>query len=189
MSNQSGATNGSFPSSEIEDPLVTFALCHKRTREQCAALEKLADQLACGEIGHATRHAASDAAATILNFFDVEARLHHEDEEQLFFPMLLALNIDPAEKAALRKVIEVLCDDHRMLDKVWAQLRSTLLTIVEGKPMPEKINVALIATFVTLHQHHMNSEDTGIMPFARRHLDKAALDDLRRAIAVRRRDR
>lgn len=189
MSNQSGATNGSFPSSETEDPLVTFALCHKHTREQCAALEKQADQLACGDIGSAICQTAADAAATTLNFFDVEARLHHDDEEKIFFPMLLALNIHIAEKAALRKLIEVLSDDHRVLGKVWGQLRSTLLTVAEGRPLRAKINVALITTFVTLHQHHMNSEDTGIMPFARRHLDKAALDDLQRAIAVRRRDR
>ena len=189
MSNQSGTANGRFPSSIIEGSLETFALCHKKTHEQCAAIDKLVDQLFSVDVRNATCHAASDAAAAIVNFFDVEARLHHEDEEQIFFPMLLALCIDPAEKSALLKIIEILSDDHRMLDKVWGQLRSALLAAAEGRPPSAKINIALATTFVTLQRHHMNCEDTGIMPFARRHLDKAALDNLRQAISTRRRAR
>ena len=86
MSKQSGTANGRFPSSIIEGSLETFALCHKKTHEQCAAIDKLVDQLFSGDVRNATCHAASDAAAAIVNFFDVEARLHHEDEEQIFFP-------------------------------------------------------------------------------------------------------
>ena len=176
--------NSTFLIPSLDDPLSMFARFHQRTREHCSALEKLATQV--HEVGVdmlASNAAQRDMAAAVMQFFDHDARLHHEDEEVVFFPMLRALKIDPDEQLALGKVIQILFDDHRLLEQAWHSLRRSLQAISEGKSSRVSMDTA---TFTALYRHHMNGEETGLIPLAQRYFDPPAIEALRQALGVRR---
>jgi pyridoxamine 5'-phosphate oxidase len=182
MSTQEGKPNGAAGISaftELNDPLVMFTLCHQRIRRQCGELEALAHDInrVMGDQN------ARNRAATLIKFFDVEAREHHEDEDRVFFPKLLALKMDTSAKAELGRLLDMLSKDHNTLHDVWRSLRQSLLGVVEGKSVLASIDVS---TFIALHQHHMHTEDSSVLPFARRYFDQNALAELRSAIMARR---
>jgi pyridoxamine 5'-phosphate oxidase len=170
---------GVSPLPESNDPLAMFTLCHQRIRKQCGNLEALARDLTRYHVDNTARN----RAAMIVRFFDVDAREHHEDEELVFFPRLLALDIDTSAKAELGPLLDILSKDHNTLHDVWRSLRQSLWSIVDGKSASTNIDVT---TFITLHQHHMHNEDSSVLPFARRHFDDDALVELRSAIMARR---
>jgi hemerythrin-like domain-containing protein len=165
------------PMSALDDPIATCVAFHELVRKQCGNLETLAHDLARFRADNVARN----RAAMIVRFFDVDAREHHADEESIFFPRLLALNIDAAEKIELAALLDVLSKDHRALHEIWQPLRQSLLNIVDGKT--EWVDVD-VATFVTLHHHHLHKEDSSVLPFARRHFSDEALQELRCAIVV-----
>jgi pyridoxamine 5'-phosphate oxidase len=182
MNKQDGKPVGAgraSPFPESNDPLAVFTLCHKRIRKQCGNLEALAQDLTRFHVDNTARN----RAAMIVRFFDVDAREHHEDEDMVFFPRLLALDIDTSAKAELGPLLDILSKDHNTLRDVWRSLRQSLLGIVDGKSASTNIDVT---TFIALHQHHMHNEDSSVLPFARRHFDDDALEELRSAIMARR---
>jgi pyridoxamine 5'-phosphate oxidase len=164
---------------ESNDPLAMFALCHQHIRKQCGNLEALARDITRFHVDNTARN----RAAMIVRFFDVDAREHHEDEDTVFFPRLLALDIDVSAKTELGLLLDILSKDHNTLRDVWRSLRQSLLGIVDGKSMSTNIDVT---TFIALHQHHMHNEDSSVLPFARRHFDDDALVELQSAIMARR---
>jgi hemerythrin-like domain-containing protein len=170
---------GVFALPEANDPLVMFTLCHQRIRRQCGDLEALAKDLN-GFVGDET---ARYRAAILIRFFDVDAHEHHEDEDTVFFPRLLALNIDAPAKAELGSLLDMLSKDHNTLHDVWRSLRQSLLGVVDGKSALASIDVT---TFIALHQHHMHTEDISVLPFARRYFDSVAQAELQSAIMARR---
>ncbi len=189
MSNQNGDKNGEKNGDkrgtsgtplflQLNDPFAMFAYCHQRIRKQCANLEALAQDF--------TRHHVDDTArkraSMIVRFFDVDAFEHHEDEDLVFFPKLLELNINAAEKSDLVALLDILSKDHKILSAAWDRLRDALLKIVEGKSDWASVDVI---TFVALHQHHMHSEDSSVFPFARRYIRGEMLQELHRAIVAR----
>jgi iron-sulfur cluster repair protein YtfE (RIC family) len=132
--------------SMLDDPLATSAAFHQLIRKQCANLETLAHDLTRFRADNVARN----RAAMIVQFFDVDACEHHADEELIFFPRLLALDIDAAEKIELAALLDVLSKDHRALHETWQALRQSLLSIIDGKTQWVGVDVT---TFVTLQQH------------------------------------
>ena len=171
--------NSTYLIPSLGDPLALFAQFHQRTRQQCADIGKLGERL--HDVGMDA--VACDAATAITYFFDHDANLHHEDEELVLFPMLRALKIDADEKADFDQLMQILTDDHELLGKAWKTLRSSLLSIAKGRLQWVAVDVT---TFSALYRHHLNCEDIGIMPFARRHLDQPNMDELRQALVARR---
>lgn len=172
-------TRATPPMSTLDDPIATCIAFHQLIRKQCGNLEALAHDLTRFRADNVARN----RAAMIVRFFDVDAREHHADEELIFFPRLLALDIDAAEKIELAALLDVLSKDHRALHEIWQPLRQSLLNIVGGKTQWADVDVT---TFVTLHHHHLHKEDSSVFPFARRHLSDEALQELRGAIVARR---
>lgn len=186
MSNHNGGKSGDYAGAsgepeflQLNDPFAMFTYCHQRIRKQCANLETLVQDFTHNHVDGAARK----RALMIVNFFDLDAHEHHEDEDLVFFPKLLELNIEAAEKKDLVALLDILSKDHKTLSAAWDRLRDALLTIVEGKSYWVNADVT---TFVTLHQHHMHSEDSSVFPFARRYLRGEALHELQRAIVARR---
>ncbi len=177
--NDAFQTRATQPMSTLDDPIATFVAFHEVIRKQCANLETLAHDLTRFRADNVARNRAS----MIVRFFDIDAREHHADEELIFFPRLLALDIDAAAKAELAALLDVLSKDHRALDEAWQPLRQLLLNIVDGKT--EWVDVD-VTTIVTLHHHHLHKEDSSVLPFARRHFSDEALQELRGAIVARR---
>jgi pyridoxamine 5'-phosphate oxidase len=182
MNNHDGDNAGAIGAPSflhLNDPLAMFAACHQHIRKQCGNLETLAQDLSRFHVDNTARN----RAAMIVRFFDIDACEHHEDEDMVFFPRLLALDIDASAKAELGPLLDILSKDHNTLRDVWRSLRQSLLGIVDGKSASTNIDVT---TFIALHQHHMHNEDSSVLPFARRHFDDDALVELRSAILARR---
>ena len=167
------------PMSTLDDPIAACAAFHQLIRKQCGNLDTLAHDLSRFRADNVARN----RAAMLVRFFDVDAREHHADEELIFFPRLLALDIDAASKAELAALLEVLAKDHRALNEIWQPLRRSLLNIIGGNTDWVDVDVT---TFITLHHHHLHKEDSSVLPFARRHFSDDALQELRGAIVVRR---
>jgi pyridoxamine 5'-phosphate oxidase len=171
-------TRATPPMSVLDDPIAACAAFHQLIRKQCVHLETLAHDLTRFRADNVARN----RAAMIVRFFDVDAREHHADEELIFFPRLLALDIDAAAKDELVALLDVLSKDHHALGEAWQPLRQLLLNIIDGKTQWVDADVT---TFVTLHHHHLHKEDSSVLPFARRHLSNEALQELRGAIVAR----
>lgn len=172
-------TRATAPMSTLDDPIATFAAFHQLIRKQCVNLDTLARDLIRFRADNVARH----RCAMMVRFFDVDAREHHADEELIFFPRLLALDIDATAKAELAALLDVLSRDHCALDKLWQALRRSLLSIIDGNLDWANADVT---TFVTLHHHHIHKEESSIFPFARRYFCAEALQELRCAIIARR---
>lgn len=159
------------------DPLHFFAACHAATRARCSLLEQLAE---------ADDDLASPAKAAqiegIVNFFEGPALKHHEDEEMFFFPRVRDLRLDQDQRLDLISLIASLEGDHRELDTLWREVRALLQVVREGGIGDMR---AVVATFVATHRHHMNREDTGVLPLARRYFDQQSLFAIGAAIVER----
>jgi hemerythrin-like domain-containing protein len=161
------------------DPLDYFAACHAATRTRCSLLE----QLVSGN--HDLASPVSTAQIDgIVRFFEGPARAHHEDEELFFFPFLCQLRLNQDQRLDLISLIASLAGDHRELDTLWREMRATLQVVRDGGVRDVR---AIAATFVATHRHHMNREDTGVLPVARRYLDQQSLRTIGTAIAERQR--
>ena len=172
-------TRAAPPMSALDDPIATFAAFHELIRKQCGNLDTLAHDLTRFHADNVARN----RAAMMVRFFDVDVHEHHTDEELIFFPRLLALDLDATAKAELAALLDVLSKDHRALHETWQPLRQSLRNIIGGKT--DWVNVD-VTTFNTLHHQHLHKEDSSVFPFARRHFSDEALQELRGAIIVRR---
>ena len=159
-------------------PLELLQACHSRIEHQCATLEKL--------IAHVGRHggdaAARQAAAGILKYFRQAAPLHHQDEEENLFPLLLA-RLD-REHAALAELPALLEAQHRALDALWTPLDADLEGLAHGQGA--RLPAALAEDFIARNRAHLALENSRILPAARRLLTAADLAELGEAMRVRR---
>jgi hemerythrin-like domain-containing protein len=102
-------------------------------------------------------------ATAICRFFSSTARQHHEDEEKMIFPQLLA-----RDDADLVQQIQRLQQDHGWLEEDWLELAPTLQAIAQGQnvydieSLREGVNV-----FANLYHEHIALEDTLVYPALR----------------------
>jgi hemerythrin-like domain-containing protein len=150
--------------------LEHLSATHFEAHRCCTRLEQLA--LESARPRDDARTLRTPTLLQIIEFFDIEVERHRFIEDSELFPRLLALSLPAPGNAELRELIVALREDHRLLALMWRELRPLLLLAAQrGDSAP----AAEVATFVTVYRQHMNREDAGIFPFARRYLDAAAL--------------
>ena len=171
-----GEPRGTAPSFEV--PLEMLAACHGRVQAQCDLLRRLGAHLA----SHGVDAQACDAARSVMRYFDQAAPQHHADEEQDLFPALLE-SMAGSDPVCLRELTTALCAEHRALEAAWRQLRAALQRMLDAAQPPE---VALLESFVARYLAHLQREDDELLPMAARLLDDAALDQVGRAMRLRR---
>lgn len=103
-------------------------------------------------------------AKEILDFFDGPGRHHHEDEERIVFPGLLA-STDDKLVAQVRRLQQ----DHGWLEEDWRELAPHVKAIADGYngydlPLLE----AALPVFQALYVEHITLEETVVYPAARR---------------------
>ena len=120
---QIGQPGQQAPGVGFEQPFEMLDACHERVERMLRLLGKLRE--------HARTHGADaqarDAARDVMRYFDQAGPHHHEDEERHVFPALLAQR-DPAVLA----VVIRLQQDHREMAVMWAQVRASLLALVDA---------------------------------------------------------
>lgn len=165
---------GSTPEAGFDRPLALLAACHQRIERHCATLERLAEHLQT----HGVDASARSAAASLLRYFDQSAQLHHADEEQDLFPLLIA------HQPGLAVTLADLRDEHEEQDALWAGL-GHLLRHLDALRHPDALAVQA-RRFARLNQEHLALENAEILPAAGRLLDTDELARLGAAMARRR---
>jgi pyridoxamine 5'-phosphate oxidase len=163
----------------FDDPLAVMQALHVRLEQRAALLARLAE--------HVRQHGSdADARATaghVMRCFDEDCPIHHEDEEIDLFPLLRALA--PAAEAARAEIlIAALVAQHHDMHAVFAALRPQLAAINDGRLAI--LDPAAVDRLHTLCLDHVALEESELVPFARDHLDAAAVERLGRAMAARR---
>jgi hemerythrin-like domain-containing protein len=163
----------------FEDPLEVMQGLHLRLEQRAALLDRLTEHV---------RHHGSDAdaratAGHVMRCFDEDCPMHHDDEEEDLFPMLRAAT-PAAEQARVGILIAALVAQHRDMHAVYDALRPQLAAVVDGRL--GAIDQALVDRLHALCVKHVDLEEAELFPFARAHLDAAALERLGRAMAARR---
>ncbi|KVQ69169.1 hemerythrin domain-containing protein [Burkholderia territorii] len=166
------------PAPSFDEPVDMLRACHERITAQCATLEKLAAHLP--SYGADTQ--AQQAARNIMRYFDLAAPHHHADEEQDLFPVLI--EISQRQCSSVGERIASLLDEHRSLEASWAQLRTALADVAQGKKRP--LERAWVADFVDAYLGHIALEEREIFPFAEACLDRQQLASLSAAMVARR---
>lgn len=169
----------SSPVASTEVPLEMLAACHIRIQHQCSTLQRLAAHLT----QHGCDEQARQAATNIMRYFDTAAIDHHADEEEDLFPALLE-SVAGSDPVCIRALIDRLCHEHRELEARWRQLRKTLLRVSAGEPVT--LAQKDVDKFVSLYADHLQSEDDELLPMAQRLLGQHHIDQIGRAMRVRR---
>jgi hemerythrin-like domain-containing protein len=168
------AVNASF-----EVPLEMLGACHRRIERQHETLRRL--------VGHLRRHGsdrqAADASSAVLRYFDSAGAHHHEDEEIDLFPALLD-SMAGSDAVCIREMVSALLEEHRELERRWAQLRPQLASIADGQAC--LLDQDEIAAFAAAYRKHIAREEGELLPMASRLLDSAQLERIGRAMRLRR---
>ncbi len=146
----------------FDDPVEMLTLCHEKVRRFAALTAKLSDHVE----RHGVDDAASQAATSVLRYFNLAAPLHHEDEEQDFYPALrkrLAAEPDSVHRRALTRSLNDLEAEHVHLADLWSTVRSWLEQLEQHIHVPVP---ACVGEFVTVYPHHADREELEIYPFA-----------------------
>jgi Uncharacterized conserved protein len=158
----------------FDDPIGLLMACHNRILGHCETLERLP--------GHLSAHGSDDevrqAIRRILRYFHTAARLHHADEEENLFPLLLAHVDFPFH---LRAPLRDLALQHRELEAAWEDLAKDLEDVSMGHRRtlsPER--------FISMHRAHIALENDEIFPIAARLLSVGILDEIGSAMRMRR---
>jgi hemerythrin-like domain-containing protein len=160
---------------DFDHPLALLAACHERISARCETLAALTIHL----MHHPVDKAASQAAQSVLRYFDIAGALHHDDEERNLFPLLEA-----ALPGGACDLVETLTLEHEELARLWRQLRVPLLALAAGEAA--SLVAPQVARFIDLHRAHIEFENTHVLPQAAAHLSPADLARLGLAMAARR---
>lgn len=169
----------STPTASTEVPLEMLAACHIRIERQCNTLQRLAAHLK----DHGCDDQARQAAHNIVRYFDTAAVDHHADEEDDLFPALLD-SVAGSDPVCIKDLIARLCHEHRQLEAGWRKLRKPLAAIAAGQNAPLSQND--VDTFVSLYAEHLRREEDELLPMAHRLLGQHHLDQIGRAMRLRR---
>ena len=167
------------PHASFEAPLEMLAACHHRIERQCNTLRRLVAHVA----EHGVDVQAQEAAQAVMRYFDQAAVDHHADEEQDLFPALLE-SMAGSDAVCLRELVAQLTHQHRELETRWQALRRVLARVAAGEPVT--LDPALVHGLVTAYEQHLAREDAELLPMAARLIGDAALQQIGRAMRLRR---
>lgn len=129
------------------EPIEMLYACHDKVKRFCRQLRILPDYLE----KHGYTQAVLNDVEQILTYFNRAAPLHHEDEEQDFFPQLVTFS--PQAQATIAE----LASQHQELHENWIVLSVQLEELLAEKR--DNIDVMLIAQFVHGYEHHITLEE------------------------------
>ena len=158
----------------FDEPLALLRACHNKILLHCDLLERVAGSLENADSDFDSR----EAARKVISYFSSSARLHHQDEEQDLFPLLVRQSLKIAD------LVNSLKQEHTTMDSLWQAIEPGL------KRMPEPDDPAAFVTaateFCSLNRAHVQRENMEFLPLAQSSLSHRQLKDIGRAMAKRR---
>jgi hemerythrin-like domain-containing protein len=151
-------------SSGFAQPFEMLMSCHELVQRMLRLLQRLRAHLAtmgCDE-------QAQQAARDVMNYFDVAAPAHHEDEERHVFPPLLAA-------CSCVEIVQRLQREHVEMAALWPQARAALQQVADGawqgfSPDEERT----LEHYMRLYDWHVAAENELVYPAAAARLDAVA---------------
>jgi hemerythrin-like domain-containing protein len=138
---------------------------HAEVVQALKRLEGLVDRLDAQGVDDVVH----DGAKELCSFFDSTARAHHEEEERVVFPPLLA-----SGDAELIQHVQRLQQDHGWLEEDWRELRTQLMMIADGQTGHDSALVREMSeVFGALYMEHIALEESLIYPASRERLSTA----------------
>ncbi|MDO4434271.1 MAG: hemerythrin domain-containing protein [Alysiella sp.] len=156
-----------------DEPIDMLYACHSKVKRFCAQLEMLPKYLA----EHGLNPAARDAITQICTYFNQAAPLHHDDEEQDFFPTLLHY----APQA--QNQVDELNRQHQILHENWTELHQILSHVLNGNL--SQCNPKIIQAFTHAYAQHMAIEEP-LFELGRQHIPLAQQHAIGQIMAARR---
>jgi len=151
------------PARTAAPPLPSFESLDATHHEVMLTLGRLARLLDHLEAQGADED-ARQRAAEICSFFDGTARSHHNAEEQIVFPSLLA-----SDDEELVQHVRRLQQDHGWLEEDWLELGPQLRAVAEGYNWYDlDVLRSAIPIFSELYRDHIALEETIVYPASRR---------------------
>ena len=129
------------------EPIEMLYACHGKVKRFCRQLTILPDYLAKNGCNQAVKNDVQQ----ILNYFNQSAPLHHDDEEQDFFPTLLRYAPEAREQ------VEELERQHIVLHRNWTAVQNQLLAVVEGSR--SGLDDAVLTDFTGGYDRHIAIEE------------------------------
>ncbi|WGE68335.1 hemerythrin domain-containing protein [Actinobacillus equuli subsp. haemolyticus] len=155
------------------EPIDMLYACHSKVKRFCKQLHILPEYLAKNGVNQAVKNDVQQ----ILNYFNLSAPLHHEDEECDFFPALL--QVQPQAQAE----VDELENQHELLHRNWALLSLQLEALVAGER--NEVDPELIARFIAGYDVHIAIEEP-LFELGRSHLAQSELEKMGKVMADRR---
>lgn len=129
------------------EPIDMLYACHGKVKRFCSQIDMLPAYI--GE--HGFNRVAEEAVERIKHYFTVAAPLHHQDEEEDFFPLL----VQYAPQAAV--TVEKLEGQHERLHENWMALDAHFNRLQSGvEKQPDK---ALMRCFTEGYAAHIELEE------------------------------
>ncbi|GAB6042357.1 hemerythrin domain-containing protein [Endothiovibrio diazotrophicus] len=160
---------------DFSNPLDALRRFHQLNREQCAALEALAEAAE----GGAEVASLGGPAGEILRHFTAHTALHHRDEEEELFPLLARQTLKLADRVHHAR------SAHQAIEGGWRELAELL-----RKPAAIAADPAAFAAraraFAELESGHCNFEDEELLEIAQHILSRDDLTRIGKAMKKRR---
>lgn len=157
-----------------DDPIEMLYACHGKVQKFCSQLNRLPEYLAT----HGCHDAEKQAIMQICTYFNRAAPLHHEDEEQDFFPALVKYCPET------QVVIENLETQHIDLHENWVNLHEQLQATLNGERIAP--DVAQIHKFTQAYDVHIPVEEQ-LFELGKQHIPHDVLREMGKVMAARRR--
>jgi len=174
---ETAATAAPLVAADPRRAFVALDACHREVQAQLQAVAGMLSRLD----SHGLDRSVRETAATVVRFFDREARQHHQDEERLIFPPLLVSGA-PEMVAHVHRLQQ----DHGWLEENWLELQPLLAAIADGHGWVDlDLLRSVIEVFDALYEDHIALEESLVYPQARALMDRA-LEGRGRRLAERR---
>lgn len=135
------------PNAGFDEPIEMLYACHGKVRRFCRQIDQLHGYLKT----NGYNNTAKNAVAQIRHYFDTAAPLHHQDEEQDFFPLLLQY------APQTQTTIDTLLKQHDPLHQCWQELSAAL---AELDRHPNRLPEAdILSRFTQAYDRHIALEE------------------------------
>ena len=155
------------------EPVDMLYACHSKVKRFCKQLQILPDYVEKNGINQAVQNDVQ----IILNYFNIAAKLHHQDEEDDFFPALL--KYAPQAQADVNELER----QHEILHSNWDRLAQQLKDLLAKNR--ENIDRTLIADFVAGYDKHIALEEP-LFELGKEFVPQAELTELGKIMFARR---
>ena len=148
---------------DTEAPLTNFSHCHIGILHQIDRLSSLPDLLGPAML-------AKRIATQSVEYFHHGMHAHHQEEEKELFPAVQQSAQLGEERQLVDKLVQDLVEDHRILEKLWADLDPALKKVSKGQEA--QLDFAKLEQLVLSYAAHADTEERVFLPLAEKVLGR-----------------